>query len=90
MDNFDLKKYLAEGKIHEQIYKAFDGNPEVKQTISDMSDVITKLRKLGNEAYGGEKKDIYSSDAGDAFKALDKAFSDLGNELQAIDVKLSE
>tara|TARA_B100000900_G_scaffold277712_1_gene237476 strand:- start:278 stop:550 length:273 start_codon:yes stop_codon:yes gene_type:complete len=90
MDNFDLRKYLAEGKLQEQVYNAFDGNPEVKQTISDMADVITKLRKLGNEAYGGEKKDIYSSEAGEAFKALDKAFSDLGNELQSVDVKLSE
>ena len=90
MDNFDLRKYLAEGKLQEQVYNAFDGNPEVKQTISDMADVITKLRKLGNEAYGGEKKDIYSSEAGEAFKSLDKAFSDLGNELQSVDVKLSE
>ena len=90
MKDFDLRKYLAEGKLQEQVYNAFDGNPEVKQTISDMADVITKLRKLGNEAYGGEKKDIYSSEAGEAFKALDKAFSDLGNELQSVDVKLSE
>tara|TARA_Y100000385_G_C12775039_1_gene500971 strand:- start:424 stop:696 length:273 start_codon:yes stop_codon:yes gene_type:complete len=90
MDNFDLKKYLAEGKLHEQVYNAFDGNPEVKQTAAEMSDMITKLRKLGNEAYGGEKKDVYSSGAGEAFKAFDKAWSNLFNNLQSVDVKLSE
>ena len=86
MDNFDLKKYLAEGKLLKEDFS----NREVEQAISDIADAITKLRGLGNEAYGGEKKDVYSSGAGEAFKAFDKAFSDLGNELQAVDVRLSE
>jgi len=56
MDNFDLKKYLAEGKLQEQVYNAFDGNPEVEKTLDGISDLTTKLRGLGNEAYGGEKR----------------------------------
>tara|TARA_R100000544_G_C2192733_1_gene42534 strand:+ start:187 stop:447 length:261 start_codon:yes stop_codon:yes gene_type:complete len=86
MDNFNLKKYLAEGKLLKEDYT----NREVSQTISDIADLITKLRGLGNEAYGGEKKNVYSSDAGEAFKAFDKAFMDLDNNLQSVDVKLSE
>ena len=86
MDNFDLKKYLAEGKLLKEGYT----NREVEQTISDINDLITKLRGLGNEAYGGEKKDVYSSSAGEAFKAFDKAFMDLDNNLQSVDIKLSE
>jgi len=79
-------KINKEGKILKEDYT----NREVFQAISDIADAITNLRKLGNEAYGGEKKNIYSSEAGDAFKAFDKAFADLGNNLQAVDVKLSE
>jgi hypothetical protein len=70
-------------------YSAFDGNPKVRQALDDISDATTILRKLGNEAYGGEKKNVYSSDAGGAFKAFDKALSDLDNALQSVDVKLS-
>jgi len=79
-------KINKEGKILKEDYQ----NREVFQAISDIADAITNLRKLGNEAYGGEKKDVYSSGAGDAFKAFDKAFSDLDNELQIVDVRLSE
>ena len=79
-------KINKEGKILKEDYT----NREVFQAISDIADAITKLRGLGNEAYGGEKKDVYSSEAGDAFAAFDKAFSDLDNNLQAVDVKLSE
>jgi len=79
-------KINKEGKILKEDYT----NREVFQAISDIADAITNLRKLGNEAYGGEKKDVYSSGAGDAFKAFDKAFSDLDNELQIVDVRLSE
>ena len=79
-------KINKEGKMLKEGYT----NREVFQAISDIADAITNLRKLGNEAYGGEKKNVYSSGAGDAFKAFDKAFSDLDNELQLVDVKLSE
>ena len=79
-------KINKEGKILKEDYT----NREVFQAISDIADAITNLRKLGNEAYGGEKKDVYSSDAGDAFKAFDKAFADLDNNLQIVDVRLSE
>ena len=79
-------KINKEGKILKEDYQ----NREVFQAISDIADAITNLRKLGNEAYGGEKKDIYSSDAGDEFKAFDKAFADLDNTLQVVDVRLSE
>ena len=79
-------KINKEGKILKEDYT----NREVFQAISDIADAITNLRKLGNEAYGGEKKNVYSSEAGDAFKAFDKAFSDLDNELQVVDVRLSE
>ena len=79
-------KINKEGKILKEDYT----NREVFQAISDIADAITNLRKLGNEAYGGEKKDVYSSDAGDAFKAFDKAFADLDNNLQVVDVRLSE
>lgn len=79
-------KINKEGKILKEDYT----NREVFQAISDIADAITNLRKLGNEAYGGEKKDIYSSDAGDEFKAFDKAFADLDNTLQVVDVRLSE
>ena len=80
----DLKKNLAENR-----YNAFDGNPEVKKVGDEISGLINKLRGLGNEAYGGEKKNVYSSEAGEAFKAFDKAWSDLANNLQSVDVKLS-
>jgi len=79
-------KINKEGKILKEDYQ----NREVFQAISDIADAITNLRKLGNEAYGGEKKDVYSSGAGDAFKAFDKAFADLDNTLQIVDVRLSE
>lgn len=79
-------KINKEGKILKEDYQ----NREVFQAISDIADAITNLRKLGNEAYGGEKKDIYSSDAGDEFKAFDKAFAALDNTLQIVDVRLSE
>ena len=79
-------KINKEGKMLKEGYT----NREVFQAISDIADAITNLRKLGNEAYGGEKKNVYSSGAGDAFKAFDKAFSDLDNELQIVDVRLSE
>ena len=79
-------KINKEGKILKEDYT----NREVFQAISDIADAITNLRKLGNEAYGGEKKNVYSSEAGDAFKAFDKAFADLDNNLQSVDVKLSE
>ena len=79
-------KINKEGKMLKEGYT----NREVFQAISDIADAITNLRKLGNEAYGGEKKDVYSSGAGDAFKAFDKAFADLDNNLQMVDVKLSE
>ena len=79
-------KINKEGKILKEDYT----NREVFQAISDIADAITNLRKLGNEAYGGEKKDVYSSSAGDSFKAFDKAFADLDNNLQIVDVKLSE
>ena len=79
-------KINKEGKMLKEDYT----NREVFQAISDIADAITNLRKLGNEAYGGEKKDIYSSDAGDEFKAFDKAFADLDNTLQVVDVRLSE
>ena len=79
-------KINKEGKMLKEDYT----NREVFQAISDIADAITNLRKLGNEAYGGEKKNVYSSEAGDAFKAFDKAFADLDNNLQSVDVKLSE
>ena len=79
-------KINKEGKMLKEGYT----NREVFQAISDIADAITNLRKLGNEAYGGEKKNVYSSGAGDAFKAFDKAFADLDNNLQMVDVKLSE
>jgi len=79
-------KINKEGKMLKEDYT----NREVFQAISDIADAITNLRKLGNEAYGGEKKDIYSSDAGDEFKAFDKAFADLDNTLQVFAVRLSE
>ena len=79
-------KINKEGKILKEDYT----NREVFQAISDIADAITNLRKLGNEAYGGEKKNVYSSEAGDAFKTFDKAFADLDNNLQSVDVKLSE
>ena len=79
-------KINKEGKMLKEDYT----NREVFQAISDIADAITNLRKLGNEAYGGEKKDIYSSDAGDEFKAFDKAYADLDNTLQVVDVRLSE
>ena len=79
-------KINKEGKMLKEGYT----NREVFQAISDIADAITNLRKLGNEAYGGEKKNVYSTSAGDSFKAFDKAFSDLDNDLQIVDVRLSE
>ena len=52
-------KINKEGKMLKEGYT----NREVFQAISDISDAITNLRKLGNEAYGGEKKNVYSSGA---------------------------
>ena len=86
---FDLRGYLSENRLLKEAYSAFDGNPKVRQVLDNISDATTTLRKLGNEAYGGEKKNVYSSAAGGAFKAFDKALSDLDNALQSIDVKLS-
>ena len=85
----EYKEEAALNVTAENIYNAFDGNPEVKKVQDEISGLIDKLRGLGNEAYGGEKKNVYSSEAGEAFKALDKAWSDLANNLQAVDVRLS-
>lgn len=85
-NNFNLKEYLIENKLtsNTRALNEFQ-NREVKQALDGVGDAITKVRKLGNEAYGGEKKDIYSTPAGDAFRALDKAYSDLANEIHAMD-----
>ncbi len=78
MDNFDLKKYLAEGQLLNEDFK----HPEAAKAWGGVINAITNFRKIGNKAYGGEKQDIYSSAAGEEFEALDKAISDLGNKIR--------
>ena len=78
MDNFDLRKYLAEGRLLNEDFK----NPEADKAYNAIINAITDFRKIANVAYGGEKQDIYSSAAGDEFKALDKAISDLSNKIR--------
>ena len=78
MDNFDLKKYLAEGRLLNEDLK----NPEADKAMGAVITAIDNFRKIANTAYGGEKQDIYSSAAGDEFKALDKAISDLSNKIR--------
>mgnify|MGYP000336090419 CR=1 FL=1 len=86
MSQFDLKKFLTENKLTSNTRIINEtNNREVQQALDGIGDAITKLRKLGNEAYGGEKKNIYATPAGKAFQALDKAYSNLANELHSMD-----
>ena len=78
MDNFDLRKYLAEGQLLNEDLK----NPEADKAMSAIITAIDEFRSLANVLYGGEEQDIYDSAAGDEFRALDKAIDDLGNKIR--------
>lgn len=75
MDNFDLRKYLAEGRLLNEDLK----NPEADKALMAVLNAINDFRKIASKVYGGEKQDIYSTAAGDEFRTLDKTISKLVN-----------
>jgi hypothetical protein len=59
MDNFDLKKYLAEGRLHEEVgsdkYKWWTkGNPNLKTSPVDLSTYNKHDRKIMNALRKGK------------------------------------
>jgi len=103
MEQFDLKKFLTENKLTSnskglseiedtnknlEENNEFAGNPEVKKQIEQIDGMIDQLRGLGNQAYGGEKKNVYTSMAGEEFKAFEKAWSVLVGKLAMTDARM--